>query len=62
MSLPSLFYLATAAAAVAVYASVSVAAAAENENERSYNDPEPVVIKDIAKTVIHKNSSVSICI
>jgi len=60
MSLPYLFYSASAAATVAV--SVTVSAAAENKNERCYNDPKPAIIKDIAKTVIHKKSSVSICI
>lgn len=37
---------------------ILTAAAAEDQQQCDDNQPDPVVVKQIAKTVIHKNSSV----
>ncbi len=35
-----------------------LATAAEDKKESDYNKPDPVIVKEIAKTVIHKRSSI----
>ena len=50
----------TAHRAVIFFYSAATAAAAEDHDKSDYNKPDPVIIKKIAKTVVHNRSSVYI--
>lgn len=46
-----------ASASAAVITSVAVTAATGKQNDRNDDEPNPVVVKQIAKTVVHDSSS-----
>lgn len=51
------FVESVASASAAVVTSVAVTAATGKQNDRNDDEPNPVVVKQIAKTVVHDSSS-----